>query len=72
MRLLWYRNIASSIGANLSKIFSKEISYFPRIGNVSRKSVPYMNIHGNPHFPLFLLKTSFSTLHVALAFDLSF
>ena len=68
MRLFWYRNLASSIGANASKIFSKEISYFPRIG----MSCSALKIDGNPHFPLFLLRTSLSTLHVAFAFDLSF
>ena len=36
--LFLYRNLASSNGANVSKIFAKEISYFPSIGNFSRIS----------------------------------
>ena len=51
------------------KYLQKRLAISPGL-EMSRFSA--LNIDGNPHFPLFLLRTSFSTLHVALAFDLSF
>ena len=61
MRLFWYRHLVSYLGPNISKIFAKESSYFPRTGNFL-ENLSSLNINGKPRCPLFLWRT----LHLEL------